>query len=78
MDCEVKSVQAMNGRPVGIIDEPLEDLSIAVFEFENGAYGSMHSGYLQRVGGGYDTALVYRGELGEVNWTPIGLSLIHI
>ena len=72
MDCEVKSVQAMNGRPVGIIDEPLEDLSIAVFEFENGAYGSMHSGYLQRVGGGYDTALVYRGELGEANWTPIG------
>ena len=72
MGCEIKSVQAMTGRPVGFIDEPLEDVALAGYEFENGAFGSMHAGYLQALQGGYDTSLVYRGELGEANWTPIG------
>ena len=72
MGCEVKHVQAMNGRPIGNIDEPLEDISIAALEFENGAYGSMHAGYLQRLPSVYDTSLVYRGLDGEADWTPIG------
>ena len=72
MGCEVKAVQAMTGRPVGIIDPPLEDVAIAAFEFENGAYGSIHAGYLQRVRSAYDTSLVFRGLDGEADWTPIG------
>ena len=72
MGCEVKSVQAMTGRPLGNIEEPLEDVAICAFEYENGAFGSMHAGYLQSAGGGYDTALVYRGTDGEADWTPIG------
>ena len=72
MGCEIKSVQAMTGRPVGNIDEPLEDVAICAYEYENGAFGSMHAGYLQSAMGGYDTALVYRGTEGEANWTPIG------
>ena len=72
MGCEVKSVQAMTGRPVGIIEPPLEDVAIAAFEFENGAFGSIHAGYLQRVRSGYDTSLVFRGLDGEADWTPIG------
>jgi len=72
MDCEVKAVQAMSGRPVGIIDPPLEDIAIAALEFENGAYGSIHAGYLQRVRSVYDTSLVFRGLDGEADWTPIG------
>ena len=71
MGCEVKAVQAMNGRPVGYIDEPLEDLCIAAFEYENGAFGSMHSGYLQRVGGGKDTTLIYHGLDGAAYWDPV-------
>ncbi len=72
MGCDVKSVQAMTGRPVGMIDEPLEDVAIAAFEYENGAFGSIHSGYLQSAKGGYDTALVYRGLEGEAHWAPTG------
>jgi predicted dehydrogenase len=72
MGCEVKAVQAMAGRPVGIIEPPLEDVAIAAFEFENGAYGSIHAGYLQRVRSAYDTSLVLRGLDGEADWTPIG------
>ena len=72
MGCEVKTVMAMNGRPVGHIEEPLEDISLAIFEFENGAYGTLHSGYLRRMRGGGDDALVYRGLEGEANWTPMG------
>ena len=72
MGCDVKSVQAMTGRPVGEIDEPLEDVAVAAFEYENGAFGSMHAGYLQSAKGVYDTALVYRGLEGEAHWTPTG------
>ena len=72
MGCEVKYVQAMTGRPVGYIEEPLEDVAIVAFEFENGAYGSLHVGFLQSVMGGYDTDMVFRGLDGEAHWTPVG------
>ncbi|MDP7578001.1 MAG: Gfo/Idh/MocA family oxidoreductase [SAR202 cluster bacterium] len=78
MGCEVKSVQAMTGRPVGYIEEPLEDVAISAFEFENGAYGSLHVGFLQSVMGGYDTAMVFRGMDGEAHWTPLGSSSMTI
>ena len=70
MGCEVKAVQAMVGRPVGFMDEPLEDLAVAAFEYENGAYGSLNAGYLTPPkGGDRDTALVYRGMDG---WARFG------
>lgn len=79
MGCEVKTVQAMTGRPVGYIDEPLEDLAIAALEYENGAYGSIHAGYLHPpLGGGYDSCLVWRGEQGWANWTPAGAPRLEV
>ena len=45
MQCEVKTVQALVGRPVGHIDEPLEDVAVVALEYENGALGSLHAAY---------------------------------
>ena len=79
MGCEVKAVQAMTARPVGYIDEPLEDVAVAAFEFENGALGSIHTGYLlprpeevPAPEGGYDSSFVYRGADGWADWNPTG------
>ena len=72
MGCEIKAVQAMTGRPVGNMDGDLEDVAICAYEYENGAYGSMHAGYLRALKITYDTTLVYRGSEGEADWTPIG------
>ena len=68
---EVKYAQGMTSRPIGYIDEPLEEIAIATFEYENGALGSLHAGYLQRVKGAYDNGIVVRGDLGEAHWTPM-------
>ena len=46
MGCEVKSVQAINGRPLGYAEEGIEDLSVLALEYENGGYGSMVCGYM--------------------------------
>ena len=75
MNCEVKSVQAMTGRPVGVMEDPLEDIAILAMEYENGAYGSLHTAYTKPRGlgpNGYDSALVYRGLEGWANWAPVG------
>ena len=75
MGCEIKSVQCMTGRPVGVIEEPLEDVAIMAMEYENGSYGSIHAAYTKpSVLGpqGYDSALVYRGLEGWANWAPVG------
>ena len=61
MGCEATTVQAMVGRPVGYMDKPLEDLAIVAFEYENGAYGSLHAGYLAPEAADRDVALIYRG-----------------
>ena len=73
MQCEVKTVQALMGRPVGHIDEPLEDVAVVALEYENGALGSLHAAYaLPSLAGGYDSCLVYRGLHGWANWMPVG------
>ena len=73
MQCEVKTVQALVGRPVGHIDEPLEDVAVVALEYENGALGSLHAAYaLPSVASGYDSCLVYRGLHGWANWMPVG------
>ena len=72
MGCEVKAVQAMVGRPVGYIEEPLEDVAMVAFEFENGAFGTMHAGYLHpRLAGGYTLPMVYRGLDGWADWSDL-------
>ena len=73
MQCEIKSVQALMGRPVGYIDEPLEDVAVVAMEYENGALGSLHAAYAQPpLATGYDSSFVYRGEHGWADWTPVG------
>ena len=79
MGCEVKSVQAMVGRPVGNMEEPLEDIAIVAMEYENGAFGSVHTGYLHpRAWGGKDACLVYRGMEGWAEWTPVGAPTLEV
>ena len=71
MGCEVKAVQAMAGRPVGFIEEPLEDVAAVAMEYENGAYGTMHDGYLLPAGlPGPDGFLTYYGMEGWAEWDP--------
>ena len=72
MGCEVKAVQAMVGRPVGYIEEPLEDVAMVAMVYENGAYGTMHQGYFQPAGleGGGERLLIYRGLEGWGEWHP--------
>ncbi len=73
MQCEIKTVQALTGRPLGYIDEPLEDVALVAFEYENGALGSLHAAYAQpSLAAGYDSCFVYRGEHGWADWTPVG------
>ena len=73
VQCEVKTVQALTGRPVGYIDEPLEDVAVVALEYENGALGSLHAAYAQPpLASGYDSSFVYRGEHGWADWTPVG------
>ena len=73
VQCEVKAVQALAGRPVGYIDEPLEDVAVVALEYENGALGSLHAAYTQPpLASGYDSSFVYRGEHGWADWTPVG------
>ena len=79
VQCEVKSVQALMGRPVGYIDEPLEDVAVVAMEYENGALGSLHAAYTQPpLASGYDSAFVYRGEHGWADWTPVGGEQLEI
>ena len=73
VQCEVKTVQALAGRPLGYIDEPLEDVAVVAMEYENGALGSLHAAYAQPpLASGYDSCFVYRGGHGWANWTPVG------
>ena len=82
MGCEVKSVQATIGRPVGNMEEPLEDIAVLGLEFENGAYGSLHNGYTKpaTVDGWqpYDSAFLFRGSEGWAEWSSVGGSRLEV
>lgn len=83
MGCEVKSVVAMTGRPMGYIEEPLEDIAILAMEYENGAFGSLHNGYTKPSGlrggpHGYESAFVVRGTEGWASWTPVGGTTVDV
>jgi predicted dehydrogenase len=83
MGCEVKSVQAMTGRPVGNIEEPLEDVAILAVEYENGGFGSLHTGYLIHHSiippgaSTYDSTLAFRGLDGWAHWPRVGEPTLH-
>jgi UDP-N-acetylglucosamine 3-dehydrogenase len=71
--CEVKSVQAMTSRTVGYIEDPLEDVAIVVMEYEDGALGNLHSGYMQPVrGAAYASAFSFWGREGYALWPSMG------
>ncbi len=79
VQCEVKTVQALAGRPLGYIDDPLEDVAVVAMEYENGALGSLHAAYAQPpLASGYDSCFVYRGEHGWANWTPVGGRMLEV
>ncbi len=79
VQCEVKTVQALAGRPLGYIDDPLEDVAVVAMEYENGALGSLHAAYAQPpLASGYDSCFVYRGEHGWANWTPVGGQVLEV
>ena len=67
----MKAVQAMVGRPVGFIEEPLEDVAAVAMEYENGAYGTMHDGYVLPAGlPAPEGFLLYHGLEGWAEWDP--------
>jgi predicted dehydrogenase len=79
MGSEIKSVQAMTGRPMGYTDESIEDLAVLALEYADGGYGSLVSGYFNPSGvSGWGPALIYRGTEGGANWTPVGAPKIDI
>jgi len=83
MGCEVKSVIAMTGRPLGYIEEPLEDIAIMAMEYENGALGSLHDGYTKPQafrGGphGYESAFIVRGTEGWASWSAVGGTTVDV
>ena len=81
MGCEVKSVQAMTGRPFGHMEEPMEDIAVLGLEYENGGFGSLHHGYTKPItvgDQGYDSAFVLRGVNGWAEWTPVGGNQLEV
>ena len=72
MGSEVKSVQAMTGRPMGHTEEPIEDLAVLALEYADGGYGSLVSGYFTPQGtSGWGPALIFRGTEGGASWSPV-------
>ena len=81
MGSNVKYVQAMTGRPLGHMEEPLEDIAIVAMEYENGGLGSLTHGFTKPVGyvpQGYDSAFVFRGTEGWAEWTPVGINELEV
>jgi predicted dehydrogenase len=57
---------------VGHIEEPLEDVAVLALEYENGAFGTLHAGYLLPRQLPAENYLVYRGLEGWADWNPWG------
>jgi predicted dehydrogenase len=78
MGCPVTAVQAMTGRSIGYMEDPLEDVAVVSLEYANGALGSLHAGYLQPVAGPYDSCLAVRGTEGWAAWPSLGASELTV
>ena len=64
---EVRSVQAITGRPNGHIEPGMEEAAMLALEYDNGALGTLHCGYLGHVGTNY-AHISLRSEFGEGHW----------
>ena len=79
MDCEVKTVQAQVGRPLGYTEEGVEDIAILALEYENGAYGSLVAGSLSPSGvTGAGRSLIFYGSEGWARWPSIGGGVLEV
>jgi predicted dehydrogenase len=61
---EVRSVQAITGRPNGHIEPGMEEAAMLALEYDNGSLGTLHCGYLGHLGTNY-ARISLRSELGE-------------
>ena len=64
---EVRAVQAIAGRPSGFMEPGMEEAAMLALEYDNGALGTLHCGYLGHLGTNY-AAVSLRSELGEGSW----------
>ena len=79
MDCEVKTVQAQVGRPLGYTQEGVEDIAVLALEYENGAYGSLVAGSLSPDGvTGAGRSLNFYGSEGWAKWPSIGGDVLEV
>ena len=61
---EVRAVQAITGRPNGHIEPGMEEAAMLALEYDNGALGTLHCGYLGHLGTNY-ASVSLRSEFGE-------------
>jgi predicted dehydrogenase len=77
MEGEVTTVTAVCRPVVGFMDgENMDDVSVVGLEFENGAVGNLHAGYLDAVSG-TDVRLMLWGSEGSVQWER-GSTTLHV
>lgn len=73
MGCEVSAVSAFCRPVVGNMQgENMDDASVVGLEFANGAVANLHMGYLQAVGGNYESGLALWGSEGSARWEAMG------
>ena len=79
MGCEVKTVQAQIGRPLGYTEDGVEDIAVLALEYENGAYGNLVAGYLSPSGvTGAGRNLIFHGSEGWASWPSIGDDVLEV
>lgn len=64
---EIRYVQAITGRPNGHIEPGMEEAAMLAIEYDNGALGTLHCGYLGHLGTNYGR-ISLRSEFGEGTW----------
>lgn len=79
MGCEIKTVQAQIGRPLGFTDEEVEDVAVLALEYENGAMASLVAAYLSPDGvTGAGRSLTFYGSDGWAKWPSIGGDVLEL
>ena len=79
MGCEVKTVSAQIGRPLGYTEEEVEDIAVLALEYENGAMASLVAAYLSPKGvTGAGRSLTFYGSEGWANWPSIGGDTLEV
>lgn len=68
MGCEVKRVSAFTSTPIRHADAGIDEVSMLLLEWQNGAVGTMHMGYLAPPEAPADNYIALRGSLGAAIW----------